>query len=207
MLHVAREKRGSLGDKVTWLCHSIDAVNCVWALTLACPRVHSECAVFSLRPGEEDDTECLLDYLSIQDRTTNTRVSPTSNHVQNLWCTTTWLCLSGSPTFLVQHWKAGWNLGKRLAYTAIAHRKKWGVPYAPWGAPQPQLLKNVFDLFNKCDCTAPQGCCGTLYTVSFILNTQPRQYTTTLFTLELKVVESSRGELWQCRYQIEAQGS
>ena len=41
------------------------------------------------------------------------------------------------------------------------HPKKWGVPYAPWGVPQSQLLRNVLDLFNICDCRVPQGSCGT----------------------------------------------
>ena len=85
----------------------IDAVNCAWALTLACPRAHSECAVFLLRPGEEDDTECLFDYSSVQDRT---RVSPTSDQFK-IYDVQPRDFVShgpGSPVFLVQRWKAGW---------------------------------------------------------------------------------------------------
>ena len=34
----------------------------------------------------------------------------------------------------------------QFVYTHVLHCKKWGVPYTPWGAPQSQLLKNVFIL-------------------------------------------------------------
>ena len=61
-----------------------------------------------LRPGEVDDTKCLFDYFSIQERTTNTRVSSTSDHNQSLWRISTWICLPGSPVFFSRAMLKSW---------------------------------------------------------------------------------------------------